>query len=143
MTVARPWRIFYLVVIELAQKYTKALIIGFFAGLFLSLGFWRVYPVIAQAWLSPVDRIGVVGEFTPNNLPLSIQREISMGLTNIAPDGSPMAGLAATWTATDSGKTFTFFLRSDLVWHDGKTVEAKDVNYNIKNVTAEMISLRG
>ena len=72
MTAVRRWRIFYLIVVELAQKYTKALVAGFIAGLFLSVGFWKLYPFIEAQWLTPVDRIGIVGEFTPNALPLSI-----------------------------------------------------------------------
>ncbi|OGG11986.1 hypothetical protein A2Z00_02050 [Candidatus Gottesmanbacteria bacterium RBG_13_45_10] len=120
---------------ELAQKYTKSLVLGFVAGLVLSLGFWRVYPFIQAHWLSPVDRIGMVGAFTPTTLPLSIQKRISLGLTDINPDGSVKPALATSWVATDSGKIFTFFLRTDAMWHNGKPVEAKDVNYNIKNVT--------
>ena len=142
MTVFRSWRIFYLVIIELAQKYTRALVMGFLAGFLLSLGFWRIYPFVSQQWLTPVEHIGVIGEFTPNSLPLSIQKEISFGLTDIGADGSALPGLATTWTATDSGKTFMFFLRDDLVWHDGKPVVAKDVNYNIKNVTFTVVDAK-
>ena len=134
MTVARRWRIFYLVVVELAQKYTKALIAGFVSGLVISLVFWKLYPFIKSQWLTPVERIGVVGSFTPNTLPDPIQSEISFGLTDIGSDGSPLPGLATTWVATDSGKVFTFFLRKDLTWHNNKHVVASDVNYNIKNV---------
>lgn len=139
MTAARRWKIFYLIVIELAQKYTKALLAGFFTGLILSFAFWKLYPAIKTQWFTPVDRIGVVGNFTPNALPQSIQREISLGLTDIGPDGSPLPGLATTWVATDSGKIFTFFLRKNLFWHNGKPVTASDVNYNIKNVTFTVI----
>jgi peptide/nickel transport system substrate-binding protein len=139
MTVLRSWRIFYLIVIQLAQKYTKALGIGFLAGFLLSLGFWQIYPFIAQQWLTPVIRIGIVGDYTPNSLPLSIQKDISMGLTTEDTDGSPLPGLASTWTATDSGKIFTFYLKSNLKWQDGKTVQASDVNYNIRNVTFTVV----
>jgi len=128
MTVARRWRIFYLVVVELAQKYTKALIAGFVSGLVISLVFWKLYPFIKSQWLTPVERIGVVGSFTPNTLPDPIQSEISFGLTDIGSDGSPLPGLATTWVATDSGKVFTFFLRKDLTWHNNKHVVASDVN---------------
>ncbi len=134
MTAFRSWRLFYLVVIELAQKYTRALVAGFFAGISLSLIFWRAYPFISQQWLTPVEHIGMVGQFTPNSLPTSIQRKISFGLTTMSDDGSPMPGLATSWVATDSGKTFIFFLRKDLTWHDGKPVTARDINYNIKSV---------
>lgn len=142
MAVLRSWRIFFLIVTQLAQKYTKALSVGFLAGFLLSLGFWRIYPFVSQQWLTPVSRIGIVGEYTPNSLPITIQKEISMGLTTENTDGSPLPGLATTWTATDSGKVFTFFLRSDLSWHDGKKVEANDVNYNIRNVTFTVIDPR-
>ncbi len=139
MSIQRRWRIFYLVVRELAHKYTKALFGGFLAGIILSLTTLRMYPFVSQLWFSPTERIGLVGEYTPNNLPLSIQREISLGLTSEGSDGSAQPGLAARWEATDSGKTFTFYLRDDFRWHNGKPVEAKDVNYNIKNVTLTVI----
>jgi peptide/nickel transport system substrate-binding protein len=139
MITLRQWRIFYLVIIQLAQKYTKALVIGFVAGLSLSLLFWRIYPFLSQQWLAPVDRIGIIGEFTPNTLPNSIQKQISLGLTDINVDGSVLPALATSWVATDSGKTFTFFIRTDLTWHDGKPVTAKDINYNIRNVTFSVI----
>jgi peptide/nickel transport system substrate-binding protein len=134
MTLSRRLRIFYLVVIELAQKYTRALAVGFLAGLVISLGAFRLYPVIMQWWFVPVDRIGLVGEFTPTTLPISIQKHISQGLTDIAKDGSPVPALAQSWETTDSGKIFTFHLRTDAVWHNGKPVKAQDINYNIKDV---------
>ncbi len=142
MSIQRRWRIFYLVVAELAHKYTKALFGGFVAGIILSLGILRLSPFLVQLWLTPVERIGLVGEYSPNNLPAAIQHEISMGLTVDGPDGSPQPALASSWEATDSGKTFTFHLRDDLTWHNGKPVEAKDVNYNIKNVTLTAIDAR-
>lgn len=139
MSIQRRWRIFYLVVGELAHKYTKALAGGFVAGIVLSLVTLRLYPFAMQLWFSPVERIGLVGEYTPNNLPLSVQKDISLGLTEDGPDGAASPALAERWEATDSGKTFTFHLRGDLRWHNGKPVEAKDVNYNIKNVTLTVI----
>ena len=131
----RRFRIFYLVIRELAQKYTRALTAGFILGLLMTLLISRVYPVIRQVWFAPVERVGLVGEFTPNSLPLLIQNQISMGLTVLGADGSVLPGLAKEWTATDSGKTFIFRLREDSVWHNGKPVTAVDVNYNIRNVT--------
>lgn len=134
MVLSRRFRIFYLVVFELAHKYTRALAGGFLLGLGLTLVAARVFPVVMTSWFSPVERIGLVGEFTPNNLPLDIQNLISTGLTTLAPDGLPFGGLAESWSATDSGKTFTFFLRRDALWHNGKPVTAFDINYNIRDV---------
>jgi peptide/nickel transport system substrate-binding protein len=53
----------------------------------------------------------------------------------VTPDGTIKPGLATSWTATDSGKTFIFTLRRDAVWHSGKKITASDINYNIRNVT--------
>ncbi|MCX6792188.1 MAG: ABC transporter substrate-binding protein, partial [Candidatus Gottesmanbacteria bacterium] len=123
-----------LIVQKLSRKYTKALALGFVSGLVLSLGFFRLIPIIKQQWFIPVDRIGMVGDFTPATLPLTIQEYISEGLTKVRPDGTLSAGLAISWTATDSAKTFIFTLRRDAVWHNGKKVTAADINYNIRNV---------
>lgn len=139
MTTIRRWRLFYLIVIELSQKYTKALFGGFIAGLVLSLLFWKVYPVVFKPWFEKVERIGVVGEFTPSTLPSSVQREISIGLTQVNADGSVSPALASSWVATDSGKIFTFYLRGDKKWHSGGAAVASDVNYNIKSVSIDEI----
>ncbi len=128
-----------MVVIELAQKYTKALVGGFIAGFILSLLFWKLYPVMVKPYFVQIERVGIVGEFSPNSLPQSIQKELSMGLTTIAPDGSVLPGLADTWVATDSGKIFTFYLRNDVAWHSGEAVTAVDVNYSIKSVNISVL----
>ena len=139
MTTFKKWRIFYLVIIELSHKYTKALFGGFIAGFVLSLVFWKFYPVVFKPWFVQIERIGIIGEFTPSSLPSAVQKEISVGLTTLASDGSVLPGLAQSWVATDSGKIFTFYLRNDLKWHNNEPATAKDVNYNIKNVSINIL----
>ena len=46
MTFSRRFRIFYLVVIELAQKYTGALAAGFVLGLVLTVATVRIFPFV-------------------------------------------------------------------------------------------------
>lgn len=134
MTLLRKGRLVFLIARELGHKYTKALTLGFVSGLVLSIGLLRLFPLIQQRWFIPVDRIGIVGKFTPATLPLTIQQSISNGLTTVTTNGTAMPGLATSWTATDSGKTFIFTLRQDAIWQNGKRVTAGDVNYNIRNV---------
>ncbi len=131
----RSIRLFFLVVIELARKYTRSLILGFFAGILLSILFWRAYPLFVRSLFLHTERIGMVGEFSPSTLPPTIQQLISHGLTELAPDGSPIPSLADHWEATNSGKTFIFTLKNNVMWHSGKVVTAHDVNYNIRGVT--------
>lgn len=135
MAVFKRLRLLILIARELAQKYTKSLALGFVTGLVISLAFWRIIPLIRQLWFSPVERIGLVGEFTPATLPLTVQKNISGGLTDVSPDGTLSPALATSWVATDSGKTFVFTLRTDAVWQNGKPVRANDINYNITGVT--------
>jgi len=135
MTLLHQGRLLVLIGRELAQKYTKALALGFVSGLLLSLAFWRVLPFIQAQWFTQVARIAIVGEFTPATLPITVQKDISTGLTNINPDGTVLPGLATSWTATDSGKTFVFTLRNNALWHSGKEVTSADINYNIRGVT--------
>ena len=48
------------------------------------------------------------------------------GLTRFGPDGSVQPGLAASWTISDDGLSYTFQLREGVTFHDGTTFEASD-----------------
>lgn len=135
MSFTHSARLYVLVAIELAKKYTRSLVLGFFIGLVASLSFWKIYPIVFATFLHPVERIGMVGDFTPSSLPLSVQSLISTGLTQLSSDGTPRPALAESWEATNSGKTFIFTLKDDRIWHGAGEVNAHDVNYNIRGVT--------
>jgi len=134
MKIMRRGRFLYWLAKDLSKRYTRSLIFGFLIGLVTTFISGRIITFIRSTWFMPTIRIGMVGEFTPTTLPLSIQNHISSGLVTLAGDGSVNAGLASWWESTDSGKAYIFHLKKDAVWHDGKRVTAKDVNYNIKNV---------
>lgn len=140
MILARRSRFIVHLIRELASKYRFALLFGFVLGLSGSFVILRLLPTIQNQYFKPVDRIGIIGAYTPTTLPISVQRLISTGLTTIGPDGSAAAGLALSWEATESGKTYIFHLRSDAVWHNGKIVTAGDVNYNIDGVTFSAVN---
>jgi len=142
MALFRRGRLLFLIARQLGQKYTKALVFGFLSGLAISVGFWRFVPIIRQQWFAPVVRTGLVGEFTPATIPISVQSQVSAGLTTIGTDGTVLPGLATSWTATDSGKTFLFTLKRDAVWHNKKSITASDINYNILNVVFSPIDDR-
>jgi peptide/nickel transport system substrate-binding protein len=131
----KTFRLTYLIAIELARKYTRSLIIGFFIGFVVSLVFWKFYPIAKSNIFVSADRIGLVGEYTPSSLPESIQNLISFGLTSIGSDGTVLPGLSASWEATNSGKTYLFHLQKNLVWHNGQSVTSHDINYNIRGAT--------
>ncbi len=139
MTILKRSRFLFWLIAEFGKKYAKSIGIGVVVGLVVMVLFWYFAPQVAISIFSPVERIGVVGQYTPATVPLFVQKDISFGLTKIDADGTAISGLAESWEATDSGKTYIFSLRTDLVWHNGDPVTARDVNYNIRDVTFEVV----
>ncbi len=134
MTLFQRGRFWYWIARDLAAKYTRALGFGLLLGTLIAIAASLFAPKIHQQFFFPMERYGIVGEFTPTNLPLSIQKLISHGLTEVNEDGSIVPSLARSWEATDSGKIYNFTLNNSYVWHTGKPVVASDINYNIKDV---------
>ncbi len=56
------------------------------------------------------------------------------GLTRIEGDGTPLPDLAERWEVTPDGLTYTFYLRSNLLWHDGAPLDARDVAFTVATV---------
>lgn len=82
----------------------------------------------------------MVGRFKQNSLPLAVQNQLSLGLTSILPTGDATAAIALKWSVDSSEKIYTFYLRPDVYWHDGKKFTAKDINYKIKDATISLIN---
>lgn len=127
-------RFFYWFFRDLIKRYKKSLILGFIVGLFITILIGRLAPVFLSNVTKPVKRIGLVGNISPNTLPLSIQNQISYGLTKLDNQGHPLPGIASSWSYSEDGKEITFHL-GDTIWHDGQPVKAQDINYNIEGVT--------
>jgi len=84
-----------------------------------------------------LTRVGLVGKYTPETLPVNIQRKISQGLISIDDEGDPMPELAKSWEVSEDNLTYTFELSDKIEWHDGKSLTADDINYNFKEVEVE------
>ena len=46
-------------------------------------------------------------------------------------DGNPLPSLARSWDVSDDGKRYTFHLRQNASWHDGKDLTSADVAYSM------------
>lgn len=79
-------------------------------------------------------RIGVVGKYTEESLPLSIRSLVSTGLVSINEDGDPEPALASSWQVSSDGKKYTFQLDDSLRWHGGSRVKGEDLAYNFLDV---------
>ena len=120
--------------IAFITRHIRPIVASFVIGFFLFFLIIRTVPYVLPYIAPEVKTVGIVGMYTPSTLPYSIQRLVGMGLTEIDEKGEPKPAAATRWEATDSGKRYIFYLRDDLIWHDGKPFTAHDVNYNISGV---------
>lgn len=116
------------------KKHFKSIILGVGLGVVL----YFTVPLAIKYILRPksIVKIGLIGQFTTNEIPEVILNQISLGLTKIDEKGDILPSLAESWTATDDGKLYSFKLKNqNLFWHDNEQFLPKDVNYNFKDVT--------
>ena len=64
----------------------------------------------------------------------SVQGPIFNGLTKINEKLEIVPDLAQRWTVSKDGKVFTFYLRKDVLWHDGKQFTAQDVKFTYDSI---------
>ncbi|HEV8634965.1 MAG TPA: ABC transporter substrate-binding protein [Chloroflexota bacterium] len=58
------------------------------------------------------------------------------GLTRVEPDGEVRPDLALAWQLSPDGKRYTFRLRPDARWHDGRPVTGDDVAQTVRLLQA-------
>jgi peptide/nickel transport system substrate-binding protein len=63
-----------------------------------------------------------------------VNRLIYIGLTDYDKDGNVVPGLAQSWTISRDGLTYTFPLRRDVKWQDGKPFTAADVKFTYEKI---------
>jgi peptide/nickel transport system substrate-binding protein len=100
-----------------------------------TIGFSFIVPRLAKS-LDPKPRqyIGLVGDYNLGALPAEIEHLVSLGLTSIEEDGTPVPELSERWTTEDNGKSYRFVLKKNLVWQDGKPLETSDIKYPFSDV---------
>ena len=57
---------------------------------------------------------------------MTILRDCYEGLVSMAPDGSPIAGAAESWSVSEDGRRYTFRLRAAARWSNGDRLVAED-----------------
>jgi oligopeptide transport system substrate-binding protein len=65
---------------------------------------------------------------------LRLAEDLFEGLTDFAPDGAVVPGLAKSWTVTPDGRRWSFSLRPGLVFSDGTPITAADVVYSLRRL---------
>lgn len=109
-----------------------------FLGLSLGILFYFFFPKIIFYLPKPqrAMKIGLVGQYSVDNLPETILNDISYGLTEINNNGEVKPALSEGWTISDDQKTYIFKIsKKNVVWHDHKIFNVKDINYNFKDIS--------
>ncbi|HSL33679.1 MAG TPA: peptide ABC transporter substrate-binding protein [Candidatus Limnocylindrales bacterium] len=86
----------------------------------------------------PAYREGMIGRPVSVN-PLAARTQVDRdlvalafgGLVRLGPDESIVPDLASRWTTDETGKAWTFTLRQDARWHDGRPVTSADVVFTV------------
>ncbi len=120
------------------KRWGKVIFLSFIVGLMIF--FLLISSSSLLIHLLPIEKkivVGAVGAYTTDALPADIERKLSFGLTKLSLDGSIIPGAAASWQIEDNGKKYTFFLKKDLRFSDGRKLAADTINYDFSDVTIE------
>lgn len=108
--------------------FVLSLIVG---GVLFSIFVPMLFSTLGQ---SKAEYIGVIGEYSLDNLPPAIKNQLSAGLTSTQPDGSTIPLLATRWAVEQEGTQYRFLLQENLVWNDGQPLTSEDVQYTFPDV---------
>ncbi|MBI2007571.1 MAG: hypothetical protein HYS83_02665 [Candidatus Blackburnbacteria bacterium] len=116
-------------------KFKGILGLSALAGILLLFFLTKTQELFPQ--LGRSEAIGIVGRFSTEDLPLSIQYEISRGLTRVDERGNVLPGLAQSWYSEEEGRVWIFKL-GESFWQDGKRVVAPDISYKFSDVAYQV-----
>ena len=104
-------------------------------------GFILLLPLLAAA--EQALRIGNPGEpqtLDPHRYNLRLEEtlltDLFLGLTSFDARGQIAPGAAERWSVSEDGLRWTFHLRSDLRWSDGRPLDAEDFVYSFRRLLA-------
>lgn len=117
------------------NKFKAIIMISVIIGILFFLILTFLFPSLT----SDTKKIGIVGRYTPDSLPLEITSLISEGLTKVDENGNIVPAIAKSWETTDGGKTWIFVLNTNLYWQDGKNVTTNDISYQFSDAKYEKV----
>lgn len=71
-----------------------------------------------------------------NDVDADLSQLVFSGLVRLGPDGQVQPDLAELPQLSDEGRTYTFKLKKDLAWTDGRPLTASDVEFTIRRLMA-------
>jgi peptide/nickel transport system substrate-binding protein len=111
----------------------KRLLGGFLFGCSLSAAALAQQPKtggVINAVIQP-EPPGLMLAMIQNGPTQMVSGNIFEGLLRYSPKLEPLPGLAQSWTVSEDAKVYTFKLKPDVTWHDGKPFTSADVLFSI------------
>lgn len=120
------------------KKWRKMIFLSFLFGLIvffvLKYGVNYFIPLIP---FTHKESIGMVGTYTPENLPPEILFKLSQGLTTVDKNGNVLPGVAQSWEIKDEGKKYIFYLKKNIYFSDKKELTSNEIQYNFLDVNVQ------
>ena len=63
-----------------------------------------------------------------------VAMNVGCGLVNITPEGDFVGDAAESWQLSPDGRTYTFKLKRNVLFHDGTPVDAAAVKFSIEHI---------
>ncbi len=129
--------LFLLIIKAFFKKEKKIIFLSAFGSVVIFLGIIKIVPYIPRP--KSVERVGIVGNYTFEDLPRYVLDLASNGLTRINEEGKPLPSLAGKWEVEKEGKVYIFFLAENIFWQDGTEVLAKDIKYDLPQIETNVL----
>ncbi len=118
-----------------SKRWKKTIIASIlFGGIFFFLFFFAFSVYIQPVLEKSVEKIGISGFYTPENIPLNISSQLSYGLTRIDNTGRILPGAASSWEIKDKGKEYIFRIKPKQYFHNKEELTTASLSLNFKDV---------
>lgn len=81
--------------------------------------------------VQPIEPPSLVSAINTSGYMATVSTKIMEGLLAYDADGNPQPSLAEAWEVSPDGRKYTFKLRKNVKWHDGKDFTSADVEFSL------------
>ncbi|MBU2052331.1 ABC transporter substrate-binding protein [Patescibacteria group bacterium] len=133
MILTRPFRKPWWWLKSFFKKQQKLILSAAAIGILALVLLRNVLPLLPQ--LKPKEKIGLVGQYSLNSLPLNLIQNIGRGLFKTSQDGTVLPDLALNWQLSDNDTRYLVTLKRGQLWRDGTPIISSDLSFDLPNVT--------
>lgn len=133
-------RYYFWLVKAYIKRWRRTILTSLFFGIIISAaGILFLNFYILPSLDNKIQRIGVYGVYTPENLPETVLSDVSYGLTTVNADGSVKPAAASRWEVQQDGKEYVFYIKQGLHFHNGDPLNANTLPLNFKDAKKKVV----